>query len=363
MKVDGRLSDQTSGPSPMLRVQGLSKSYAQPVLRQLSFDLWSGQVVGLLEANGAGKSTLSRILAGQDRADDGVIQFDGHHCHFAGKKDAEALGIQIVQQELNLIETLSVAENLFLNRMPTFCGWINRTALHQNAAAILQTFGLNQLEPHQPVSELGVGQQQLLEVAASVSRPCRLLILDEPTAALTPTETDLLFRQLQRMKDAGTAIVFISHRLEEVRQLTDRILILRDGVLVHDGPTQQTTVTEMVQLMSGTSVTSAVSLTDDSQAAAETNDSRLADPAVLLRVRQLNCGPLVHNISLDVCRGEKVGIAGLVGSGRSEVLRAIFGADTARSGSVQTLRSGGPQRFRHPAQAVAAGIALVTEDH
>ncbi|AMV39738.1 sugar ABC transporter ATP-binding protein [Planctomyces sp. SH-PL62] len=337
-----------SGP-PLLSIRGLSKSYAAPVLRAVDLDLHPGEVHALMGANGAGKSTLARIVAGLGEPDSGAMELDGVPYRPGAKHRAEALGVQIVQQELTLLPTLTVAENLFLDRLPTRFGLVRFRALRRDAARALARVGLDSVDPETPTSRLGVGEQQLVEIARSLERPCRVLILDEPTAALTAPQVDRLFENIARLKRQGAAIVYISHRLDEVRRIADRISVLRDGDLVATRPASELDLDEAVRLMVGSNPSR-----DEFRHARTPGE-------VVLRVRNLSRGDRVRDVSFDLHAGEVLGVSGLVGSGRTELLRAIFGADPADSGDV-SVAGAAPARFREPRQAVAAGLGLVPED-
>ena len=240
--------------APLLEVAGLCKSYSAPVLTDVDFELRAGEVHALLGANGAGKSTLVKIISGLTPANSGRLAFRGNSYAPQQKADAEQTGIQIVQQELNLIPTLSVAENLFLNRLPRRFGVVDRRTLLAQARAALASVNLQEVEPTTPVDRLGIGQRQLVEIAAALSRPCNVLILDEPTAALTDPQIDRLFAHIRRLKAEGVGIIYISHRMEELRKIADRATILRDGRVVLTAPMEELTSEKIVQSMVGKEV-------------------------------------------------------------------------------------------------------------
>lgn len=337
--------------SPLLQTRGLTKRYGDvTVLNNVTLEVRGGEIHALLGANGAGKSTLCRVISGLTPATTGSMQLCGSPHRPAGKQQAEAAGVEIVQQELNLIGTLSVAENLFLTQLPSLGGILNRRRLHKKARDLLDQFGMTDVDTRTAVESLGVGRRQMVEIATALARQCRLLILDEPTAALSGRESEQLFAHLRHLRDQGVGIVYISHRLDEVSAVADRITILRDGQYVTTRAAHDFTTEAMVDCMSGENNTDTAT-THKSHCRAE----------IALSVRSLHCG-MVQNVSFDVRRGERFGIAGLVGSGRTELLRAIFGADVATSGDVRLAGAPGGRRFRRPSEAVPAGLAMVTED-
>ena len=338
--------------APLLRTSSLTKRYgAVTVLDQVGIELRAGEIHGLLGANGAGKSTLCKLIAGLSRASSGTMEIRGKPFRPANKQDAERRGIDMVQQELNLIPTLSVAENLQLTSLPAVAGVIRQGELHQRARQILDRWGLGDVETETPAGILGIGRQQMVEIASALARNCELLILDEPTAALSVAESERLFGWLSELRDRGVGIIFVSHRLTEVAELTDRISVLRDGRFVGTRSTSEVTTDDMVDLMTG-----------DEESTSRADDFRsFRTPSIVLRVDDLSCGP-VYNVTFNVHRGERLGIAGLVGSGRTEMLRAIFGADIAHSGQVRVGTGGRTGRFNSPSQAVAAGLVMVTEN-
>jgi ribose transport system ATP-binding protein len=336
----------------LLSVRDLTKRYAVTVLDRASLDLRGGEIHALLGANGAGKSTMCRIIAGLVKPTVGTMTLAGQTYLPANKQAAEAAGVQIVQQELNLIPTLSVAENVMLGRMPNRLGLINRRRLHDRARAALDQFALQDIDADTVAGSLGVGRQQMVEIATALDRDCRLLILDEPTAALSGGEAETLFQWLDKLRSQGVGMIYISHRLDEVARIADRVTVLRDGRTVCTRDTATLTTDEMVGLMTGEG----------------NNDHRgedhrsFATDTPALRVEGLSRSGVVRDVSLAVYAGQRLGIAGLVGAGRTELLRLIFGADQADSGRIFLRNESTPRRFRHPSEAVEAGIAMVTED-
>lgn len=335
--------------APLLEVSGLKKSFAVPVLRGLDFSVRAGEVHALVGSNGAGKSTLARILAGMLPSDGGTVRFGGAEHAPRTRQEAKAGGVTLMLQELSVFPTLTVAENLFLDRLPARFGFVDHRRLRREAATALARVGLGALDPDTPAATLGVGRQQQVELAAALAGECRLLILDEPTAALTPPETERLFENIRRLCGAGVAILYISHRMDELRRIADRVSVLRDGQLVGTMAMAQTTTEELVRLMAG----------HEMACAPTAAGSR---GAVALRVRGLRREPAVREVTFDVHRGEILGLFGLVGAGRTETLRAIFGADAGAAGTVEIGDPLRPARIRRPAEAIAAGLALVPED-
>ncbi len=344
---------------PLLIASKLSKRYGDvTVLRDVDFDVRGGEIHALLGANGAGKSTLCKIIAGLTSPSGGTMTLDANSFAPIDKQSAESAGVQIVQQELNLISTLSVAENILLTRMPSVFGITRKRQLAAKARVALDRFGLADIATDTIVSTLGVGRQQMIEIAAALDRDCRLLILDEPTAALSGGETEVLFRHLRSLRDQGIGIIYISHRLDEVAELSDRVTVLRDGAPVCTRQTSSLTTDQMVDLMSGETANAKRHfqsfVTGDAFATGD------ATGDVAMKVENVS-GGIVRDVSFSVRRGERLGIAGLVGSGRTELLRLLFGADVAERGRV-TIGGNQMSCFKHPSDAVAAGLAMVTED-
>ncbi|WP_027213772.1 sugar ABC transporter ATP-binding protein [Burkholderia sp. WSM2232] len=341
----------------VLSVSGIGKTYAEPVLADVSLSLRAGEVLALTGENGAGKSTLSKIIGGLVEPTAGTMRLGGAPYAPASRTEAEALGVRMVMQELNLLPTLSVAENLFLNRLPRvgrLPGWIDRRKLREDARHAMAQVGLDAIDPDTLVGELGIGHQQMVEIARNLIDDCRVLILDEPTAMLTAREVDLLFEQIDRLKARGVALVYISHRLEELARVAEQIAVLRDGRLVHVDAMANLTSDEIVTWMVGRELGEQIDLGVRSIG------------APLLKVERLSRGKVVRDVSFEVRAGEIFGVSGLIGAGRTELMRLIYGADQKDGGSVALAPAPGtppaPVRIDSPSDAVRAGIALITED-
>jgi ribose transport system ATP-binding protein len=335
---------------PFLQITGLNKSYAAPVLDNTALTLSAGKVHALMGANGAGKTTLCNIICGNTAADSGNMQRLGRPYQPDSILDAHRAGIRMVMQELNLIDDLSVAENLFFENLPTRYGMVDSKQLDVDATALLRTVGIEELSSSQKVRDLGIGQQQLLEIARALASPCQLLILDEPTAALTDPQVDLLFRNIRRLTEAGTAILYISHRMEEIKRIADDISVLRDGRTVLSGSAQRVSNQTLISSM-----------------AAPLPDSNQSDPTPVrgkraLRLRDVCTTQRLQSIDLDINYGEILGIAGLMGAGRTELLRAIYGADPIDSGVLYRDDDTQPLRLTSPVDAVKQRIGLIPED-
>ena len=332
----------------VLQLVNVSKSFGPVnVIKDVTLSVRRGQVQALLGENGAGKSTLIKMIAGVHQPDSGKILVDGSEVTIASTNDSEAHGIATIHQELNLVPTLSVAENIMLGRTPKRFGMVNRKHLNAQAQAALNLIGLD-VPLKQPVGELGIAKQQLIEIAKALSMNARILILDEPTAALTGKEVDALFTILDELKAKGVAMVFISHHLDELARIADTISILRDGEFVAEVPAS-TDEDTLVQHMVGRAI-------EDQYPRGEVAEAG----APLLEVAGLTSTSKFSDISFTVHAGEIVGLAGLVGAGRTEVVRAIAGADKYDSGSVEVagkkLKSGDIQG------AIRSGVGHIPED-
>ncbi|MBO1334158.1 sugar ABC transporter ATP-binding protein [Streptomyces sp. VRA16 Mangrove soil] len=336
-----------SSSDELLRIEGIRKTFPGVVaLDSVDFDLRRGEVHVLLGENGAGKSTLIKMLSGAYTPDEGRITVGGEQVRIHGAQDAERLGIATIYQEFNLVPDLTVAENIFLGRQPRRFGLVDRKKMEADAAALLARVGVN-VSPRARVRELGIARLQMVEIAKALSLDARVLIMDEPTAVLTSEEVDKLFAIVRALREDGVGIVFITHHLEEIAALGDRVTVIRDGRSVGQVPAA-TPEDELVRLMVGRSI--------EQQYPRE----RPATGSALLKVEGLTRDGVFQDVSFEVRAGEVVGIAGLVGAGRTEVVRAVFGADPYDKGSVEVAGARVP---RHDVNAaMAAGVGLVPED-
>ena len=337
--------------SVVLTVSGIGKIYTQqPVLAGIELSLQRGEVLALTGENGAGKSTLSKIIGGLELPTLGHMQFNGQAYAPGSRAQAEQLGVRMVMQELNLLPTLTVAENLFLDKLPGRLGWISRKQLRKAAIEAMSQVGLEAIDPDTLVGELGIGHQQMVEIARNLIGDCHVLILDEPTAMLTAREVEMLFVQIERLQARGVAIVYISHRLEELARVAQRIAVLRDGCLVCVEPIANYSSEQLVNLMVGRELGDQLDL----------GVRTLGETA--LEVCGISRSDKVRDVSFKVKKGEIFGISGLIGAGRTELLRLIYGADVADSGTVAVGAPVQVVTVRSPADAVRQGIALITED-
>ncbi|CAB3778765.1 sugar ABC transporter ATP-binding protein [Pararobbsia alpina] len=342
------MTDQPAA-RPRLVLTRASKSFGRVrALEDGTLTLWPGEVHALLGENGAGKSTLVKLLAGVHQPDGGEMRIDGEPRTFPSPADARNAGIAVIYQEPTLFFDLSIGENIFMGRQPCDrAGRIRYDAMNAEVDTLLASLGVN-LRAQQSIRGLSIADQQVVEIAKALSLNANILIMDEPTAALSLLEVDRLFAIAERLRARGVAILFITHRLDEVFKLSQRITIMRDGRTVHFAMTHEMTTGSIVAKMVGRDL-------DTFYPKAEA-----APGEVALSVRGLSRTGVFHDISFDVRRGEIVALAGLVGAGRSEVARAIFGIDPVESGAVHVL--GKPLRLGRPFDAVRAGLALVPED-
>ena len=318
-------------------------------LKDISFRTEGGKVLALLGENGAGKSTLLKILSGDIQPDEGSVLIDGEEHKFITPNHAIKSGISVIYQERQLIPAMNVMENIFLAEQPlSKLGTINSGRLRKETAELIGSFGL-QIDPEELVGSLPIAYQQMVEIMKAYRRNSRIIAFDEPTAPLTDTEIGILFRLIERLKDEGRIVLYVSHRLSEIFQVTDNIVVLKDGRMVKTFRTEETDEHELVKAMVGRDI-------GDTYSGLSRND-KIGD--VLLEVNNLETD-ILHDVSFKLRRGEIVGFAGLIGAGRTEVARAIFGADPIISGEVKL--EGNPVHFKSPSDAVENGIALCPED-
>jgi ribose transport system ATP-binding protein len=338
--------------TPLIRMTGVAKAFSGvTVLDDVSFEVQAGETHALLGGNGAGKSTLMKILEGVYTLDRGTIEIDGERVELRNPQAARRHGVAMIFQEFSLVPTLTVAQNIYLTREPrTRGGLIDDRALERRAGELLAELGVD-IDPRTEVRRLGAASMQLVEIAKALSQDARVLIMDEPTASLARSEVEALFRIIDRLEERGIAIVYITHRLEEVMAVADRVTVLRDGRLVGTRPTSELDVEALIEFIVGSSVGSALER-------GERTVDRSGTP--LLSLRAVSTATGLDGIDLDLHAGEIVGIAGLMGSGRSELARAVFGIDALTAGEIR-LR-GERVRIRRPADAVEHGIVLVPED-
>ena len=327
---------------------GLVKTFGGvTVVKSVDFRVPAGHVVGLIGENGAGKSTLSSMIAGIHQPDGGSMTLDGED--YAPGSPSEALnqGVALIHQEIRMVPHLSVAENIFLGRLPMKGGRVDRASMYEQTAAVLGTLGVD-IDPRRSIRGLSTAQQQSIEIAKSILRSPRYVIFDEPSASLTAAETDRVLHQIAVLRDSGVGVVYISHRLEEVREISSDIVCMRDGAVVRTWPTGAVPTEELVQAMVGRD------FTFQHQAPKPSRED------IVLSVSGLGRKGAFEDVTFEVRRGEIFGFAGLVGAGRTEVVRAIAGADKADAGTVEV--EGVPVKLRSPGDAIKAGIFMVPED-
>jgi simple sugar transport system ATP-binding protein len=337
--------------SPIVSLEAITKRYAGiAALQSADFDLFAGEVHALVGENGAGKSTLCKLIAGVITPSEGRLVIDGRTVQLTAPKDAARYGISMVYQETSLVPQLTVAQNMVLGRERAF----NSVRKVRNAARqVLQRLNFN-VDPSQLAGSLSAAKRQMVEIARAVLNDARIIILDEPTAALTPEETEHLFELMKSLQKSGVAMIFISHALEEALIHADRITVLRNGQLVKTGPATEFYRDRLIRFMIGDD------LAAHSSAPRAARVARTALP--VLRVENIRMGNVVNNMSFSIFPGEITGIAGLIGSGRSEVAKVIMGHTKRNFGGGQIWLEGREVRYSLPAQAVAAGIAYVSED-
>ena len=334
----------------LVEMDGISKDFpGVQALRSCRFELRRGEIHALVGENGAGKSTLMKILAGVYRRDAGRIRLSGAEMDIPTPRAAQQLGISIIHQELSLMPHLTAAQNIFIGREPRarIPFVIDQRKLNEDARTLFQSLNLK-VDPQAKVGKLSVAQQQMVEIAKALSYSAQVLIMDEPTATLTDTEIDELFRIIRAVRANGVGVVHISHRLEELKLISDRVTVMRDGQYIATVDTKDASIDRIISMMVGRTIYEAA------------RETPTANPEVVLDVRGLNRGRMVRDVSFNLRRGEILGLAGLVGAGRTEVARAVFGADRPDSGTI--LVHGKVARIHSPADAVHLGIGYLSED-
>lgn len=333
----------------ILVLKGVSKEFpGVKALDNVDFDVRKGEVLALAGENGAGKSTLMKILSGSYTRDSGSIEFCGKQVEIRNPRDAEKLGLSIIYQELNILQGLSVAENIFIGRQPRLKnGLVDWKKMYKDAEALFQQLGIK-MDVRRKVLGMSIAQQQMIEIAKAVSIDAKLVIMDEPTSSLTDRETQILFNIINELRSRGVAVIFITHRLDEIFTIADRITVLRDGCTIGTRDVKSTTKAELISMMIGREMTKQFPPRD------------AVIGSELLRVENVSDGKKVKGVSFSVARGEVLGFAGLVGAGRTETMRMIFGADKRVSGDIYL--DGQKVSIRSPQDSVKHKIAFVTEN-
>lgn len=336
--------------SELLQMKGISKSFAKnQVLLNVDFDIRAGEVHALLGENGAGKSTLVKILGGVYTADGGEIFIDGEKAEYSNVLGAQAAGVSIIHQELMLMPHLTIAENIFMGReLGSSLGLVNRKAQEIKAQELLDSFDLG-ISAKTKLESLTIAQQQMVEIIRAISFNAKIIAMDEPTSSLSEREAEKLFELIRTLKSKQIGIIFISHRLNDIFALTDRITVLRDGTHVGTVETAATTNDELIRMMVGRDISSYYAI-----------KQRSVEESVVMEVKNLSDGRQVKDVSFDLRKGEILGVSGLVGAGRSEAMQCIFGLSKRRGGSVHI--DGVPVHFKAPWEAMKGGLGYVCED-
>ena len=332
----------------ILSLKGVSQSFPGVMaLDNVDFSVRKGEVHALAGENGAGKSTLMKILSGSYRKDEGTVEFDGRKVEVRSPKDAENLGLSIIYQELNIFQGLTVAENIYVGRQPKKNGVVDWKKMYTDAEKLFDELHIK-LDVRKKVRGLSIAQQQMIEIAKAVSAHAKLVIMDEPTSSLATHETKLLFEIINRLRDNGVAIIFITHRLDEIFEISDRVTVMRDGCSIGTCDTGDITKAELITMMIGREMTKQFPV------------RHAVIGEELLRLDNISDGKKVKGVSFAVARGEVLGFAGLVGAGRTETMRMVFGADKRRTGKI--FINGKEIRIRSPKDSVKNKIAFVTEN-
>ena len=334
----------------ILSMKGITKSFSGvAALKNAALDLKAGEVVALMGENGAGKSTLMKILTGIYSKDSGEIQYMGQEVCFKGPAESEEAGISIVHQELNMMNDLTVAQNLFIGREEMNGFLIDDKKMNEKARELFKVLKID-INPAEKIGNLTVGKQQMVEIAKAISSKAKVIIFDEPTAALTDSEIEELFKVIRDLKKQGTGMVYISHRMDEINVISDRVIVMRDGEYVGTLITKECSKDDIIKLMVGRAIFGEP----------KTASNVAKDAPVVLKCENLNRGKAVKDVSFELRKGEILGFSGLMGAGRTEVARLIFGADKKDSGKI--FINGKEVSINTPQDAVAQGIGYLSED-
>jgi galactofuranose transport system ATP-binding protein len=341
--------------APVFAARGIHKRFAAvQALDGVSMELYAGEVRALVGENGAGKSTLIKIMTGVYQPDQGELYYRGEHVHFARPRDAQVVGISTIYQEINLIPQMSAAQNLFLGHEPTNrLRLVDKRRMNREAREILQRYGVH-ADVGRPLHELSVGVQQTVAVARAVDQQHRVVVMDEPTSSLEPLEVERLFGVIDLLREVGVGVIYVSHRLDEVFRICDTVTVLRDGKKVHDGSLSDIDRATLIALMLGREIA------DTSRVTSFATEGERIEQQVVLAAQAMSRHHVIEDVDVTVHRGEVVGLAGLLGSGRSSTAKAIYGAEPLDAGTVSM--EGREVRRGSTRAAIAAGIALIPED-
>ncbi len=334
----------------ILTMKGIDKTFpGVHALDHVDLEIRKGEVLALMGENGAGKSTLMKVLTGIYKKDSGTITYEGGEVEYSNPREAQAAGIVIVHQELNMMGHLTVAQNIFIGREPRH-GWvIDDAKMNADAKKLFAQLNIS-INPRETMSRLTVGKQQMCEIAKAISHQAKIIIFDEPSAALTDAEIEQLFKIIRDLREQQLGIVYISHRMDEIKKITDRVTVMRDGCNVGTLITNDCTKDDIINMMVGRVI----------YEAPKTESHVKPDAPVVLKVENLNAGKMVQNVSFELHKGEILGFSGLMGAGRTETARALFGADPKESGDIYI--NGKKVEINSPEHAVAEGLSYLSED-
>lgn len=334
----------------ILTMKGIDKTFpGVHALDHVDLEIRKGEVLALMGENGAGKSTLMKVLTGIYKKDSGTITYEGSEVEYSNPREAQAAGIVIVHQELNMMGHLTVAQNIFIGREPRHGCMIDDAKMNEDAKKLFAQLNIS-INPRETMSRLTVGKQQMCEIAKAISHKAKIIIFDEPSAALTDAEIEQLFKIIRDLREQQLGIVYISHRMDEIKKITDRVTVMRDGCNAGTLITNDCTKDDIINMMVGRVI----------YEAPKTESHVKPDAPVVLKVENLNAGKMVQNVSFELHKGEILGFSGLMGAGRTETARALFGADKKESGDIYINDK--KVEINNPEQAVAAGLSYLSED-